>query len=198
MENLITGIRTEHATHRHLLFCDSCGLAHADRQERGERPAAQTPLLPTAAQDGLQPDTRSPPDICGTHSLGSVKLVAGYAHEVDIPLVDIDRDLSGGLCRICVEINPTVLADDFAYFFHGLNDAGLVIDSHNGDEGRVRPNSLLEFFKTNDTILLDGEISDVEALLLQLAAGIEDTFVLLRKRLRSKSRKSSKNNVQSG
>jgi len=90
-------------TYVHLFLCDSCSFTEADNERRSDSSASQTSLLTTTADDGVESDTRSSADVASTNTLGTVELVAGDGHEVNVELVDIERDLANSLSSICVE-----------------------------------------------------------------------------------------------
>ena len=78
-----------------------------------------------------------------------------------------------------MEVDPTVLAHDGADFLDWLNDAGLVIHGHHGNERRVGADRSLEFLEIKDAVLFDSKVGNIKTLLLQLSTRIEDTFVFL-------------------
>ena len=65
-----------------------------------------------------------------------------------------------------MEVHPTVLAYDGTDLLDGLNDSGLVIHRHHGNERGVGADRSFEFSKIEDTVLLDSEVGNVETLLL--------------------------------
>ena len=67
----------------------------------------------------LQPDTRSAPDVDGTHALGTIYLVPTDGHEVDAGLIHVHGDLAHCLCSICVEEHLSAAAQ-LAYLLDGL------------------------------------------------------------------------------
>ncbi len=62
----------------------------------------------------------------------------------------------------------------------GLDDANLVVDGHDRDKSRVGPDCGLEGCEIEKTVRLDGQICDLNALLLEMAARIENALVFLR------------------
>lgn len=127
----------------------------------------------------LQTDPRPPPDVSGSDSLGSVDLVTRHAKNVNVHLVDVNLYLTDGLSGIGVEEDASVLATDGANLLERLDDANLVVDGHDRNEGRIGSDRGLELLKRNETVLLDGKVGDVEAVLAEVSARVEDTFVLL-------------------
>jgi len=103
--------------------------------------------------------------------------VAADRHEVDIKLIDINRNLADGLGRVGVEeyfLVPAYLSD----FLDWLNHTDFVVDHYHWNEDSVGPDGLLELFEVNDSISLHREVSDIKTLLLQEAATVQDTFVI--------------------
>src|SRR5262249_15661511 len=70
-----------------------------------QRPRAESSLLPTAIDQGPQPDTPGArfTHIQGPHSLWTVDLMPGERHEVDVQVVDIAGDLAYPLHGITVK-----------------------------------------------------------------------------------------------
>ena len=92
----------------------------------------------------------------------------GNAHEVDLHLVDVDGDLADGLGGVGVE-EDFVLAAQLADLLHGLDDADLVVDHHDGDEGGLLADGLLQVGHLDPALGVDRQVGDLEALGLQLA-----------------------------
>lgn len=90
-------------TYIHFFLGDSCSLTETNNKRRGNRSTSQTSLLTTTTDDGVESDTGSSANVAGTNTLGTVDLVTGDGHEIDVELVDIKRDLADGLSSICVE-----------------------------------------------------------------------------------------------
>ena len=78
-----------------------------------------------------------------------------------------------------MEVHPTVLAHDGTDFFDRLNDTGLVVHRHHRNKRSVRADGSFELLEIKDTVLLDSEVGNFEALLLQFSTRIKDTLVLL-------------------
>ena len=78
-----------------------------------------------------------------------------------------------------MEVDPAVLAYDGTDFLYRLDDARLVVYRHHRNERGVRANRSLEFLEIQNTVLFDPEVGDIETLLLQFPARIEDALVFL-------------------
>src|SRR5690348_5532166 len=94
------------------IFCE--GLARdfrglAESNDTGDvfRAGAETALVMTAVEKLTQ--TRSTADIKRADSLGRIQLVAGEGQQVDFERADIDRDFSGGLDGVGVEVDVSFL-----------------------------------------------------------------------------------------
>jgi hypothetical protein len=168
----------EKEAYGHLLLGDLAGGAKANGKRGGESAATEAPLLPSSALEGLEADARPAADVEGADALGAVELVAGDGEEVDVHGVDVDGDLADGLGGIGVE-EDLALAAHAADLGEGLNDADLVVDGHDGDEDGLGAHGGLEIVEGDEAIALDGEVGDVEALLLHGAGRVEDAFVFL-------------------
>ena len=71
-----------------------------------------------------------------------------------------------------------VLAAHRTELRHGLNRADLVVRSHDGNDGRVRPNGLFQFFGRHAAIFVHRQIGYFKAFLFQLLAGMQYGVVL--------------------
>merc|ERR1719517_391398 len=142
---------------------------------QGARP--QAPLLASAVDDGLHPNPRPPPQIDRANALGAVKLVARYGHQVNVHLVHVNGELADGLGGVRVEedlLGPAQGAD----LGDGLDHPDLVVHGHDGHQGGVLADLALELLQVDEAVGLDGQVSDVEALLLELPARVEDALVV--------------------
>jgi hypothetical protein len=117
----------------------------------------------------------------GADSLGTVDLVAGDGHEVDVVGDDVDGDLADGLNGVAME-EDTLLMAELADGLDGLDDADFVVGVHDGDEdglvGAFGDDGALEVFHVNEAVGLDGEVGDAEAGLLETLTGVEGGLVL--------------------
>lgn len=142
----------ENVTYRHLEFRDPAGFSEADDRWARHGPAPKTSLLPTARDDRFDPDPGASPDESGTETFGSVNLVARQAHQVNVHLLDVDRDLADRLGGVGVEESSTVAPDDLANFLERLNYPNLVVDCHDGNEDGVGADGGFKLRKVNKTI----------------------------------------------
>src|SRR5262249_47213175 len=78
-----------------------------------QRPRAESSLLPTAIDQGPQPDTPGTrfTHIQGSHSLGTVDFMPRERHEVDVQVVDITCNLAYPLHSITVEQHAMFTGD---------------------------------------------------------------------------------------
>eukprot|EP00191_Tetraselmis_sp_GSL018_P001362 CAMPEP_0177596546 /NCGR_PEP_ID=MMETSP0419_2-20121207/11152_1 /TAXON_ID=582737 /ORGANISM="Tetraselmis sp., Strain GSL018" /LENGTH=381 /DNA_ID=CAMNT_0019088489 /DNA_START=305 /DNA_END=1451 /DNA_ORIENTATION=- len=161
----------------HLLLRDLAGGAEPDREGRGHRPRAQPTLLPAAAHLRLHADARAAAEVERPDALRAVDLVAADGHGVDLHRVDVERDLTNSLSGVGVE-EDLLGAAEVADLLERLYDADLVVDGHDGDKGRVGPDGLLELLDVDATVRLDGQVGDLPAALLEVAARVEDALVV--------------------
>jgi hypothetical protein len=98
-------------------------------------------------------------------------------HKVNIKFVDIKWHLADRLSSICVE-EDFLLSADLADFFDGLDDSNFIVDHNDRDHDGVWTESLLELLQVYDTIGLNRQVSHIEALLLQVTATVQDTFMV--------------------
>jgi hypothetical protein len=103
--------------------------------------------------------------------------VRGKTHQINLELAQVDIDLASSLGGIDVE-NNALLAADFTQFGDRLNDADLVIDVHHRNQHGIRANRCLEDIQIKQAVLLDVEVSRLEALTLHFAHRVENCLVL--------------------
>lgn len=163
-------------TYLHLLFAYPGSRSHTDGKWWSKSAAAQTSLLATTTDDGVESDPGPSSNVACADTLGSVDLVARNRHQVDVPFVDINRDLANCLCGIGVEKDLLRSAEP-AYLFYWLDNTNLVVDGHDADEHGVGPNGSFELCHVDETIILDGEVCDVEAFVLEMATAVEHALV---------------------
>mmetsp|Transcript_8140 Transcript_8140/g.20006 ORF Transcript_8140/g.20006 Transcript_8140/m.20006 type:complete len:632 (+) Transcript_8140:388-2283(+) len=161
----------------HLLLGHLTGLAEAHYNGRWQGAAAHAPLLPAAVYYRHQTHTRLAAHVDRTDSLGSVDLVCGEGHQVDVHLVNVDRDLAVGLGCVSVE-EDLLLAAEVADPLDGLHHADLIVDHHDAHQGGIVPDGALQLRQTYQTVLVDREVGDVPAFLLQRPTRRQYTLVL--------------------
>src|SRR5437868_8536686 len=62
-------------------------------------------------------------------ALRAIHLVGGDGHEINVELINVERDLSDSLSCIRMKENPALLAE-LSNFRDGLNDADFVVGQH--------------------------------------------------------------------
>ena len=110
-------------------------------------------------------------------ALGAVELVARGAHEVDAQLLDVDLLVAEGLHGVCVE-DDLVGVGDGRELLDGLDGADLVVGEHDRRHDGVRADGCLEGRGIDQAVLVDVEVGDLEALLLEELGGVQDGVVL--------------------
>ena len=155
----------------------SAGLAHADAERRRQGARAEAALLATAHDQRLQPHARLAAHVERADALRAVDLVAGDAHQVDLHRLDVERDLAGGLGRVGVE-EGLLLAADLADLGERLDDADLVVHRHDRDHHGLVGDGRAQGVEIDQAVLLHWQVGHLEALLLEMAAGVEHALVL--------------------
>ena len=161
----------------HLLHGDLGRLAQADAERRRQGARAEATLLPAAHDQRHQAHARLAADVERADALGPVDLVARDAHQVDVHRLDVERDLAGGLGRVGVE-EGLLLAADLADLGQRLDDADLVVHRHDRDHHRLVGDGRAQRLEIDQAVLLHRQVRHLEALLLEMAAGIEHALVL--------------------
>ena len=98
------------------------------------------------------------------------------AHQIDGQSLQVDIHPACRLRSIGME-NNAFFAAQRANGGDVLNHADFVVDEHHADQNGVRPNRCLEHFHVQQPVRLNIQVSHFKALPLQLAAGVEHSFV---------------------
>src|SRR4051794_28030363 len=161
----------------HLFLANSGCLTKANNKRWCNGATPQTSLLTTTRNDGVESDPWSSSHVAGTDTLGTVDLVTGDGHEVDVHLVDVEGDLADCLCAVGVE-EDLLRSAELSDLLDGLHDTNLVVDSHDGDKHGFRPHGSLQLLHVDSAVGLDGKVCDLVTLVLQVTATVEDALVL--------------------
>src|SRR5580765_8595617 len=125
---------------RHFLLGQFAGLAEADDAGDVQRAGPHTALVAAAIDDGGKLHARvAATNVKGSDTFGSIDLVAGNRKQVDVVLLDVDRNLAHGLHTIDGK-DDAVFLGDLADFRHRIDDANLVVGIHDGDKNGFRRN----------------------------------------------------------
>jgi len=120
--------------------------------------------------------TRAAANVESADTFGAVKLVRGDGKKIDAEGFYIERNFSGGLHGVGVEID-IALRGEFADLSERLHGAEFVVGVHDGDERGVRAKGFFDLVDSDDAVGIDREISDGHAVLFERLAGVEDGFV---------------------
>src|SRR5262249_18833576 len=121
----------------HFFTGDFTRLAKADNSGNVQRAGTHAAFVAAAIDDSGDLHARVlPTNVEGADVLGGINLVRRDRHQVDVVLVDVDGDLPDRLHTVGVEENPT-LATDLADLTDGLQNANLVVRSHDRDQDRL-------------------------------------------------------------
>ena len=165
-------------TYSHLFGGDSAGLAETDGEGSSDGTAAKTTLLTTSGQERDETDSGTATDIESTNTLGSVDLVSTDAQQINVHLCHVNGDLTDGLGSIGME-EDLLGAAEGSDLLEGLNDSDLIVNGHDRDQSCVGANGCLEVVHGDQAVLSNREVGDIEALVAQYTARIQDTLVLL-------------------
>ena len=102
--------------------------------------------------------------------------MARNGKEIDAKLFDVERNFSGGLNGIGVEID-VALRGEFSDLRERLNGAEFVVGVHDGDKSGVRTNRFFDLVDGDDAIAADGEIGDSNAFFFEGLASVQNGFV---------------------
>ena len=138
--------------------------------------AGTAALFLTAAGDQLvQQDALA--DIDGAHALGGVDLVAGNGQNIDVHGLDVHRHMAVSLDGVGVE-DDALFAAQLADLGDGVDGADLVVGEHDAHHGGVGTDGSFQLVQLNHTVLVDLQIGDLKAFLLQSLRGVQDGVML--------------------
>ena len=150
------------------------GFAEAD--DSGDVFGTGAALAFVGAAEEERLDLGSAADVEGSDSLGRVHLVAGDGEQITADLLDVDRELSGCLNGISVEVNVG-LGGDLADLFDRLDCSGLVVGHHEGDELGVGPEGAADVGGIDDAVAAYRKKCHLDATLCQALGGVENGVV---------------------
>src|SRR6266849_2922894 len=163
---------------RHLLLAKLAGLAQADDARHVERAGAHATLVAPAIDDGGELHARiAAANIKRTDALGTIDLVAAQGQQVDVVLLDVDRNLANGLDAVHRE-EDTVLLGQLADFRHRVDDANFVVGVHDGNQDGLGRNGLAHIFWIDPAVALHREISHLKTVLFQAFTRVQHRLVL--------------------
>ena len=154
---------------------DLDGLADAHDGGQVLGAGAAVALLCAAVHELLQAHALA--DVQHADALGRMELVAGHAQHVDLHGLYVDLHAADGLHRVGVEEHAVLLADR-GQLGDGLDGADLVVGGHDGHQRGVRADGCVQLLGGHKAVLVHRQVGHLEALLLQLRAGVQDGVVL--------------------
>lgn len=140
-------------------------------------PGSEPPFLTASIDQSCQLDPGPPPCKQAPNPLRPINLMPTHRHQIHIIPVHIQVDLPKRLRRVSVEkhlILPAQLPDGLDI----LNHPELIVDGVNGDPQGIGSNRVLDIFDRNQSVRIDGQVGDLEALHLQVSEGVQHAFVL--------------------
>ena len=155
------------------------GFAEANNACDIFRARTHTTLMVAAVKKLLQ--TRAAANVQRANALRSVEFMAGEGQQVEMELMDVDRNFPGGLHGIAMEINVGVFGDA-ADFFERLHRSEFVVGVHDGDERGFLANRAAQVFKVYQAVLVNVQVSNVNTLPFESLAGVQDGFVFHERR----------------
>ena len=129
----------------HLGFCNGSRFTEAYHQGGCQRAGTETAFLSATRYKRFEANARAAAHIQRPHAFGSVDLMAGDGHKVDIHRFHIERDLTESLRAIRMEEYIT-LAADLTDFRQRLDDADLIIHAHYRDKQCIFLDGRLQHF----------------------------------------------------
>ena len=115
---------------------DFRGLAEPHNAGDVFRAGTEAALVMSAVQKLAQ--TCSATNVQSADALGRIQFMSGNREQIDLELVDVDRDFSCGLHGVGVEVDVGFFREA-ADFLERLHGAELVIGVHDADENRFGP-----------------------------------------------------------
>ena len=161
----------------HLSLGQTAGLTKTYDKTRGESSRPHTFLLSTAADLRMDSDSRLLAHIQGTNAFRSIQLVSTDRQQIDVHLVDVDRNFADTLRSIRVEEYFVVTAD-LSNLLQWLCRADFIIDMDDGADKCVRPDGLLQDLQVDETLSRDRQVSHLEPFIFEFSAGVEHALMI--------------------
>src|SRR5208282_4139983 len=161
----------------HLFLRNGAGLAEAGDTGNIERPRAHSAFV--AAAVNLRHQLH--PRILAAHlqrarAFRPIQLVPGDGRDVDVHLVDVDRNLADRLHGVGME-DHAAFAAQLADFRDWLQYADFVVGRHDRDQDRLVVHGALQVVEVDQPIFLHRQIGHAKAEFLQMLAGVEHGLV---------------------
>ena len=128
----------------------------------------------------LRSERRAGADVERADALGAINFVRGDGEQIHAEVIHVERELAGGLHGVAVEVHIR-FGGDAADFFDGLNRAEFIVCVHHADENCFGAQRAANFFGIDDARAPDWHVGDVDALLFERLAGVEDRVMLDRR-----------------
>ena len=151
------------------------GAGQAD--DAGDILSAGAAAALMASADEERIDRCAATNIHGADTLGSVHLVAADGKQVAADLTNVEGHLAGGLDGIDVE-EGSGFGGELGDGFNGLEDAGLIVGKHDGDEARRGSEGGADGVGRDEAAGRGVNEGDLDAAFSETARGMEDGGVL--------------------
>ena len=112
-------------------------------------------------------------DVERADAFRSAELVPGHGEQVHVQFVDGERDFADGLGGVGVK-QRTGLMGEGGEFGDGLDRAGLVVGVHHGHQQRVGRERCLQVGRVDQTVGVDRQDGDADALSGKGLTGLQD------------------------
>ena len=132
--------------------------------------------MSTTVHLALQTHTGFTTHVKRPNTLGAIHLMTRKAHQVDVPLIDVNLDMTWRLGRVAVE-QDLMFATNLANGFHILNNANFVIDRHDGNQNRIGTNRGTQRVQVEQTIFLNIQVRHFEAFAFQMTHGVQNSLM---------------------
>src|SRR4051812_23349389 len=117
--------------------------------DAGKILSPRAPLAFVIAADDPGTNEKAFPKIQSTDTLGTMHLVGGDGQRMAADLIDVNGNLAGGLNSVRMK-DQAVFLSDLADLFDRLENAGLIVCHHHAYVARVRTQSGVNGFRTDD------------------------------------------------
>src|SRR6266516_228373 len=139
---------------RHLFLCDFAGLAETNDTGHVQGAGTHAALVTTAINDGGKLHARiAAADVQSADPLGSINLVSTDGQQIDIVLLDVDRNLAHRLDAVHSKENA-VFFGHLADFRDGIDHPDFVVGVHDGDQNRLRGNRRFQIVQADAAVAM--------------------------------------------
>lgn len=144
---------------------------HPHHQWSRHRPTTNPSLLSPSTDGGAESYTWPTTHKEGPTPLGSVNLMGGHGHQINLITLDVDGNRTEGLGGIGVKQNLSGMTQ-CPNFTNWLNHPNLIVCRHAGDQTRLGPDCRRQCVKIYQSIFLHPQVGHLKPIHLKITTRV--------------------------